>query len=494
MVPGSFLNQYQQTKSTIPAKQYAPPLKYRIYVPWLNAKLVSDQQYILPDSGCGHGTNAESCLSELCAWAAANPEAQVALVYDSRTTTPKAVENTRIKLSNLLLGAMPVPKSTAERGVLLQDIREITIVRDNPDSFSGYLPIYFKVDLIKFILCLHSLENQGDDCVIVSDFLVGNSPTKKGEKMTKNELFSPEILLDLQQYGIKLGNDAGKNVENQFFQVMSSPKILNVLKLVINICLNYAVTSLNIAQTKQEALNYKMRLISLSDFVYEPVFKPCFLFCCFQGMELVIEKEKLNVNFDYYNKLGNTIYGSHTATAVFENQTIKLTVPKITLTNFRLRDVDQWEEWQTLLSRNVCAQKIGNLHSCHYEDLEECPPENGDQYKCTFIPIYPIPSKEAQAIIDKIGDLELAICKQDKKAAEEIEISLNKAATGVQFTSSHDLSNIKNALDALEKKHQTEKDPFENEIAQYVTRCKVAFNICPPSSDGNDFKKVTAGS
>lgn len=92
---------------------------------------------------------------------------------------PEAVENTQIRLRTLLTG-MPVPKSTAERGVLLQDIREIPIVRDNPDSFSDYLPIYFKVDLIKFILCLHSLENQYDDCVIVSDFLVGNSPTDKG--------------------------------------------------------------------------------------------------------------------------------------------------------------------------------------------------------------------------------------------------------------------------------------------------------------------------
>lgn len=373
--------------------QYSPPAKYAINLLWLNKTLIESQEHILPATGCGKGTTAVGCLSEVLAWKQANPEASVTLWYDSVYTSAKAFQCTQQAL-----------KSMAEVEVLLKDIREIPIVKSNPDTFSSYVPIYFRVDLLKYIICVYSMENEKNDCAIFTDFLMGYLPLRyldllklrqDDKKLGKQELFSDEILPRLFKYGLQIGCETGSYVggklENKFLQMMANPKILHTSKFIINICLNTAVTALklNIAN-KPSIFAPQKYLESLSGFVYI-VFKET-LALYQQGITELVTRLDLDNKVENYDKFGNAVSGSdfHTVTWTAQGVTKKV---RMLLSN------PYWgwdaEKLLTELGRDVINDQGGGFHECRFTDLTSCPPATGENYKWTVMPIFSVEAKVA---------------------------------------------------------------------------------------------------
>ncbi len=214
------------------------PEKYSINLMWLNRTFDDGQTYIT--SAQTEQEFVDKILSRGMKWKESNPHAEVAIWYDSEFATPKALENSQRILDKL-------KEENPSYNFKLKDVRDIDIVKNNPDAFSDNLDIYFRVDLMKLIISVYELESNGMQAVIFSDMDVGEYRKQNGfstERMTKEELFSPEIMEKLNNIGMQTISYDGR-IENQFFQFINKPEIITALKLYINASLSRAMTSMN---------------------------------------------------------------------------------------------------------------------------------------------------------------------------------------------------------------------------------------------------------
>lgn len=227
---------------------------YSINLMWLNRTLDSSMHYITP-----HQSEAElsrELLDKAKKWKTSNPEATVTIWYDSQFVTPVALENTKAIIVNKV-------QDDLNYDIQLKDIREVELVACNSDSFSDQIPIYTRVDLMKLILCLHNLEANGEDAVIVTDLTVGDR-RKLQDRMNKQELFNEKIMKRLAKIGMQQIRD-GIKVENQFNQVIYKPETILALKIYINACLERINFALNI---KWDKVFEERALTDLSTMVY----------------------------------------------------------------------------------------------------------------------------------------------------------------------------------------------------------------------------------
>jgi hypothetical protein len=112
-------------------------------------------------------------------WAETNREAQIIIWYDGAHVSKQAVINTQCKLDVFL-------KHHNVNNIILQDVRTINMVANNPDVFSSQIPIYFRVDLLKLMIILHRIE-KGDDFTIFTDLEVKNNFIPKHVSLQYNQ-------------------------------------------------------------------------------------------------------------------------------------------------------------------------------------------------------------------------------------------------------------------------------------------------------------------
>ncbi|MBA3535549.1 MAG: hypothetical protein H0T84_02900 [Tatlockia sp.] len=208
--------------------------KYSINLMWINSH---------KDEHCKYICNGKSKkdmdyeLNQITKWCTANPEAVINFWYDSECATKEAIENTKELVKQI------------SAKVQLRDIREISFVQNNSDIFLESIPVYFRIDFLKLIISLYLMENEELDSVIYTDMSIGD---KADKVISKQELFSPESLKNLNQYGMLLGNDGIKR-ENQFIQTINTPDLIKSLKHAIDSCLLLATNTLNDAINKQDS-------------------------------------------------------------------------------------------------------------------------------------------------------------------------------------------------------------------------------------------------
>lgn len=234
------------------------PDNYSINLMWLNKTLDETKPFI--DSSQTESDLIDKVLSRGKKWKENNADAEVAIWYDSEFVTSEALKNTQAVLDKLK------EKEGGSYNIKLKNIRDIDIVKNNPDVFSDYVPLYFRIDLLKFIICLNEIESNSKQAVIFTDMDVGEGRALEGqlsERMTKQELFDPETMEKLNAIGMQAISYEGR-IENQFFQFINKPETINAVKLFINANLSRAVTALNF---KNETLKRRL-LPGVSGAVY----------------------------------------------------------------------------------------------------------------------------------------------------------------------------------------------------------------------------------
>ncbi len=217
---------------------------YSINLLWINSKKAPYQQYIYPTKTLKE-LNTKLHMPAV-KWAKANPAADVSIWYDSSLYDSQTIANTKEALAKLA-------SQQGCRNVKLQDIRDISIVKDNPDLFADGMPLYLRIDLLKMILCLHSLTQESKDAAIFSDLEVGDL-RQDGQRMNKAELFDKESVSKLQKVGV-LVNKGSITYENQYIQVINNEHIILALKYAINACIIRVSTMWN---EKETFLNFDM--------------------------------------------------------------------------------------------------------------------------------------------------------------------------------------------------------------------------------------------
>jgi hypothetical protein len=209
---------------------------YSINLMWINPSKDENGEYV-----CSGRKTLDNELKQVQKWSSANPEAQVNFWYDSECTNANAIENTKKKLTEI------------SDKVHLRDIREMPFVQDNSNLFLPSVPVYFRIDFLKLITCLHLMENEGHDSVIFADMSIAEKVEKA---LSKQELFNEMALKNLNEYGMLIGKDTWKP-ENQFLQTANTPELIASLKHAINCCSFLATNALNKAIKKQDSKDLK---------------------------------------------------------------------------------------------------------------------------------------------------------------------------------------------------------------------------------------------
>ncbi len=200
---------------------------YSVNLLWINKHKNLDQQYIHPAET--EEDLVTKFLTPAVKWANANPEGKINIWYDSWLYEDITVENTKAKL--------------AEQGfdnISLQDIRSINFVNENSAIFAADMPLYFRIDFLKMIICLHELTSESMDGVAFSDLEVGDL-RPDGGRMSKAELFDEDTMSKLEEFGVVTNHyvdSSYKIVENQFIEMSNDQNSVESLRYSINTCLS----------------------------------------------------------------------------------------------------------------------------------------------------------------------------------------------------------------------------------------------------------------
>ena len=167
------------------------PQRYSINLLWVNYQTMEDPTYIYP-------TTEESelktkLLNSIVKWAEKNPDADIILWHDC--TNKDAINRTQTLLNTV----HPSNK------IKLKSIHELEYIKQNDQIINDLVPVYFKVDLLKLLILIQSIEIDGFDATIFSDLEVGDKIPNENNRMTKKELFGPEVDRQLENFGFLVG-------------------------------------------------------------------------------------------------------------------------------------------------------------------------------------------------------------------------------------------------------------------------------------------------
>ncbi len=137
------------------------PEKYSINLMWINQELDLAQHLIFPAKIASN--LKQTTVQTILDWAVKNPTSRVNIWFDSQFTTKQAIKNTQ----NLLDQA--IVKYPKIAGIKLKDVRKLKIVQQHPEFFTGQIPLYFRVDLMRVIAIAQTLNKKHDLYFVYSD-------------------------------------------------------------------------------------------------------------------------------------------------------------------------------------------------------------------------------------------------------------------------------------------------------------------------------------
>ncbi|MGX6960602.1 MAG: hypothetical protein ACIPMY_05250 [Rickettsia endosymbiont of Pentastiridius leporinus] len=224
---------------------------YSINLLWINDKKNINQQYIHPAKS--EEELITKFLTPAIKWSKANPldvGADINIWYNSEVYEKQAVFNTQKILDELA-------KENECSNIKLRDVKDINVVQQNSFLFDEKVPLYFRIDFLKMIICLHALKNEEKDAAIFSDLEVGDLRIDKG-RMSKAELFDKKSMEKLEEHGILMNAGPLGYIENQFIQIVNKETIVSALWHVINACLMRGTDTLNMPTELQKHIMPKM--------------------------------------------------------------------------------------------------------------------------------------------------------------------------------------------------------------------------------------------
>lgn len=383
------LNAYEKHLKIKPSKI---PDDYSINLMWLNRTLDETKPFI--DSSQTEADLIEKVLSWGKKWKENNPDAEVAIWYDSEFVTPEALKNTQAVLDKLKLA-----QQDGSYHIKLKDIRDIDIVKNNPDAFSDFIPIYYRVDLMKLIICVNEIEVNSKQAAIFTDMDVGEKRKAEGkltERMTKEELFKPEIMERLNAIGMQLILDINNaNIENQFIQVMNKPETINAMKVSINANLSCASTALNVTNDERKR---NIIITNLGNVVFNRMKEQLFyLIIGLINQDILLKANLFDANLpDEWIKYDLKTHGCvPLGNLFFERGSLFVVIPEgvdyANKPDFDSKNVRNFIELPALRpnlewSRNDLDTRRGNSHTSSIDELVPRKPADGSEiYKCKHL-------------------------------------------------------------------------------------------------------------
>lgn len=199
-----------------------PRLNYSINLFCINNTIDPTDIYIFKKDFKDHFARA------LQRWSSGNPNAEVNLWYDSTYTTKEAIKKT----ADLLIDQNSI------NNIFLKDIRDLPVVKNNPDIFSKHTTLYFQSHFLRLIVCLHSIVNCKMSAAIYAHPGMGLE-----YETNETQLFNPSCMSLLKESGILLERQSEYKYE--FIQIINAPEIIDAITHTINSFILMASNALN---------------------------------------------------------------------------------------------------------------------------------------------------------------------------------------------------------------------------------------------------------
>lgn len=166
--------------------------KISINLMWIDKEFRSNAQLLVPEN------QLEFFNSSLDGWLKKTKDSTVLnFWFDSRQTPNEAIHFTKEYIRNKF-----GEKSTSR--VHLRDILSLDTVQFNPEKFLAPLPVYYRADLLRFVVAKELLEKKEATAFIYADLNV--------QPETEEYIFDPKTIGLLGKYGfVMLRNDMGPN-------------------------------------------------------------------------------------------------------------------------------------------------------------------------------------------------------------------------------------------------------------------------------------------
>lgn len=225
---------------------------YSINLMWINEKLDVQQQYIFP------GVNnpqelREKFLNNAIGWSDGNPKdggGHVYIWYDSKYTTPAAIEATEQELADY-----PIP---------LRDTRTSPVISDpkNSQVFSDETDVWHRADNQRIIISVEETESGATNCFIFANFNMKPIP--------KSEIFDPKSIKNLSGCGLVMAHNVTPNASNWTCATNAFPKQIQRTTGFENCFFMYS----NLGTTNHQVMNSCLKYIMMEGSI--KLAKKCF--------------------------------------------------------------------------------------------------------------------------------------------------------------------------------------------------------------------------
>jgi len=169
---------------------------------------------------------------EFLEWMKKNPHATFYFWYDSASISIEQLRNTESLFARIRA------ESHSCNNIVLKDIREIPLVHEKPEIFSGKTPVFFRADLLRLMITAEFLDGNlnKDSYFIYSDLDV--------PPIEEDRLLDSETLRVLDQFGIVLAK-MGPTFENVFHIVsLKYPLLSQAIKTMVSLQIKRAEIAL----------------------------------------------------------------------------------------------------------------------------------------------------------------------------------------------------------------------------------------------------------
>ncbi|MBF0208713.1 MAG: hypothetical protein HQK53_17740 [Oligoflexia bacterium] len=174
---------------------------YSINLLWVNNKFEVGHRF-LSRKAKDEASFVNEYLLPVCNWAKLNPSAKVNLWFDRVMTSPEAIKNTTDLFNQIC-------SQEFHRNIELMDVRNLPLVRDNPEVFVDKFPVYFRADLLRLVATIDKTVTP-DRYFVYADFDI--------TPMNEQDLFDTDTVENLSDYGFVFAY-AGRSYENSFHMV-----------------------------------------------------------------------------------------------------------------------------------------------------------------------------------------------------------------------------------------------------------------------------------
>lgn len=202
-----------------PSEESIPPQNYAIHFLWINAKpdiesvsLIANNSLIARQKEHLH----EKLIIPISQWMKLHPETPICLWYDSAMTTEAAVANTLQEFEEYF----KTIKMDSVPTLSLRDIRIIPTTQENRDVFNESIPLFFRVDLLKALISIHSLTTDKFNFCTFSDIDVN--------PVSRIKMFDNSNIEGLNKWGIVMAATTGCSMqsthENSYMVFKNKPE------------------------------------------------------------------------------------------------------------------------------------------------------------------------------------------------------------------------------------------------------------------------------